>query len=113
MSALAKGLGHAGTVMRLTRDLIQPKNTLRLMLLGMLPALNNFIADHGIDTGWLMAGSMTAACAFSLSGERVGRREYRVLPVTDRDLWVTRWVNATCVVPAGLILYKGVLMAVA
>ena len=61
----------------------------------------------------MLAGSMGFACAASLGGERVGCREYRVLPVTDRDLWVTRWVNAACVVPAALLLVKGVLVGLA
>jgi hypothetical protein len=99
--------------MRLLRDLVKLPSLSSLTWLGMLPGQYYFFADKGVDLGWLMAGSMAIASFMSLTGERVGHREYRVLPVNDRDLWVTQWVYATCLGPALLLVLKCVLIATA
>jgi hypothetical protein len=109
----AKALGHGGTVTRLLWDLVKAPNPSSLSWVGMLPALSLFFGDKGLDLGWLMAGSMAIASLMSLTGERVKQREYRVLPVNDRDLWVTQWIYATCLGPALLLVLKCVLMATA
>lgn len=108
----ASGLGHGGTVRRLLMDLVAAKGLSSFWLLGMLPGLSSIIVDKEIDAAWVMAGSMAFASGASLGGERLFSREYRVLPLTDRDLWVTRCLRAMFVVPAALLLFKAVLMAV-
>ncbi len=95
------------TVMRLLGGLVRRNRRIFLIWVWLLPNLLKLLADNGGSVGWLMATSMTLAFVLGAqAGEGTGCREYRVLPVTGRDLWLTTWLNTTVVVPLILLMLK-------
>jgi len=115
MPALAvrrQGLGPLRTVMRLLAGLVRRNRNGLLIWVWLVPSTMRIFVKEDVNVGWLMAASMGLAFVLGGTGEGVGCREHRVLPVTDRDLWVTRWLNATLVIPSFLLILKGVGLAV-
>lgn len=106
MAAIAESRrAHLLTVARLLRS--QAHRSRNWFWLGFAPGFANQVGDHPELITWFMAGSMAIAFLMGvMSGDEIGCREHRVLPVTDRDLWVTRWLHATVAVPAGLLIFK-------
>jgi hypothetical protein len=99
--------------MRLLMGLVRRNRGGLLMWIWLVPSTMNIFVKEDLSVGWLMAGSMGLAFLLGAqTGEGVGCREHRILPVTDRDLWVTKWLNATLVVPLFLLIVKGVGVAV-
>ncbi len=109
MSANAVELPRADvpTVMRLLRGLVRRNRRGLLQWIWLVPIGMNIFAKEDVSVGWLMAATMVLTFTMGAqSGMGVGCREHRVLPVTDRDLWVTTWLNTTIVVPLFFLALK-------
>lgn len=109
MSASARSPRAADlpTVGRLVVGLLRRTRWNFLMWVWMVALLMGTLADKGPSVRWVLAASMGLAFLLCLQTvEGAGRREHRVLPVTDRDIWITRWLSATCVVPSFLFATK-------
>lgn len=109
MSASARSPRAADlpTVGRLVLGLLRRTRWNFLTWIWMVALLMGTLADRGASVTWVLAASMGLAFLLGLQTvEGAGRREHRVLPVTDRDIWTTRWLSATCVVPFFLFATK-------
>jgi hypothetical protein len=78
-----------------------------LIWIWVFPMLPSLFADMGIQVGWYVAAWMCVTfMAGATGGGQTACREHRILPVTERDLWVTEWLHATLLVPASLLILK-------
>jgi hypothetical protein len=103
----------AARVVRLTWGVVRRNRAGLLSLLWIGPMLMRTLAKETVSPVWLMAASMGVSFMLGLSGEQVRCREHRVLPVTDRDLWVARWLYSALVAPGWMFILKCLGLALA
>jgi hypothetical protein len=103
------GIGPAKTRWRLLLSLVRRSRRSWFFWTLMLPNIMHTLAENHADVRWVVAGSMSVALLlhFELSG-RLDDREHRVLPITNRDLWVTEWLGATLIAPVVTLALQGI-----
>jgi len=108
-----QGPGSGRTVARLLGGVVWRGRPALLMWIWMVPLAIRMLAKDNVDVHWVMAASMGLSFILGLSEDNVHCREHRILPVTERQLWVTRWLNSTLVMPVYLLILKCLGMAIA
>jgi hypothetical protein len=99
-------------VRRLVLDAVWRGRHFNLMMFASLGLL--WTIQAGIDESARFALALSLAVAFIaalLSVAFVGQREVRVLPVTNRDLWVTSWILSAVVVPVAITAVQSLAVA--
>jgi hypothetical protein len=104
-------------VLRLVLDIARRGRVMFLIMVPFVALVWTFIAGVGRVDGQpddyeLVTLGLTLSMGFAyilgpiISVTMVGRREIRILPLTNRDLWVATWLFATLVIPLAVTVVQ-------